>query len=94
MAVIHVPPNEATGVAQALLAAAEEMGLDPSVVKTSSDGIFGFSFIVPDAVADRTHVMVAEASRKKETEAEEPMPPKKRGRPKKVTAEPVVEEEQ
>lgn len=52
MAVVHVPQNEAAPVIRELLAAAERLGLPASVVATSSDGIFGFSLIVPDEVGD------------------------------------------
>lgn len=91
MAVVHVRPSEATEVAQQLLRAAADLGLDPTTtVKTSSDGVFGFSFLVPDEVYDRAgYNRVMDAA-----PVEEPAPKKKGGRPRKAAAEPVVEEDE
>ena len=50
MAVVHVRQDEAAPVIRELLAAAQRLGLPASVVKTSSDGFFGFSLVVPDEV--------------------------------------------
>lgn len=87
MAVVHVPPGEATEVAQKLLAAAERLGLPANVVQTASDGVWGFSFIVPQEVADKAYGAPA-------VEPEEPQettePPKRKpGRPRKVVAETI-----
>lgn len=93
MTVVHVPQNEAAEPIRALLKAAQELGLPASVVATSSDGVFGFSLIVPDEVhakafPEREVIWV-------ESDPEpEPVPKKKGGRPRKVVAEPVVEEEE
>lgn len=95
MTVVHVPQNEAAPVIRQLLAAAEQLGLPASVVATSSDGTFGFSLIVPDEVhAKAFPALYAEAKTQLEDpEPEpEPAPKKKGGRPRKVVAEPVVEE--
>lgn len=98
MAVVHVRPDEATEVARQLLRAAAELGLDPTTaVKTSSDGFFGLSFLVSDEVNDRAGFnRVMDQATPKESEPEEPAPtPKKKGgRPRKATAEPVVEEQE
>lgn len=85
MAVVHVPPSEATEVARSLLQAARELGLDPTTtVKTSSDGIFGFSFIVPDEVEHRA---MHTSKDPEPAEAEEtPKPRNKGGRPRKTIA--------
>ena len=54
MAVVHVPPSEATPVAKKLLAAAADLGYNPTTaVLTQTDGLHGFAFIVPDDVRDR-----------------------------------------
>lgn len=77
--------EEATNVARKLLAAAEELGLPASVVQTSSDGVYGLMFIVPDEVSD-----LAFSAEEPEAEAEPEKPKRKGGRPKKAVA--VVEE--
>lgn len=106
MAVVHVPPGEATPVARDLLAAAQELGLPPQVVRTASDGLFGFSFIVPDEVYDRMLRAQEEVSEPAsgwgadepeedgEEEPQEPEAPVKRkpGRPRKTTAPQAPEE--
>lgn len=92
MAVVHVPQNEAAPVIRELLAAAERLGLPASVVATASDGLFGFSLIVPDAVYDMAGLIRIEQFKSNEKEPE-PKPKNKGGRPKK-TPEPVVEEEE
>jgi hypothetical protein len=96
--------NDATEVIQDLLAAAVRLGLNPTTtVKTSSDGFFGFSLIVPDEVDDMAAVIrieragVAKDSKPAESELTESEPepaPKKRGRPRKAAAEPVQEEQE
>jgi len=88
MAVVHVPQNEAAEPIRALLKAAQELGLPASVVATSSDGLFGFSLIVPDEVHAKAFPELAEEVK------DEPAPKKKGGRPRKVAVEPVVEEEE
>lgn len=90
MAVIHVIQNEAAPVIRELLAAAERLGLPASVVATASDGIYGFSLIVPDEVQD----MAAQIRIENRPEPEESAPKKKGGRPRKTAAEPVVEDEE
>lgn len=84
-----MPTEEATQMAQKLLAAAEELGLPASVVQTTSSGVFGLSFVVPDVVLDQViknevgDVEVGDP----EPEVEEPVKPKKKvGRPKKAVA--------
>jgi hypothetical protein len=103
MAVIHVPMSEAAPVIRELLEAAQRLGLDPSVVKTSTDGFFGFSLLVPDEVDDMAaQIRIERAATPKKPEdfgqepasEPEPAPKKKGGRPRKAAAEPVVEEEQ
>lgn len=84
MAVVHVPPGEATEVARKLLAAAEELGLPVSVVATASDGVWGFSFIVPQEVADKAY----EPDAQEPQEAAEPVK-RKPGRPRKVVAQTI-----
>lgn len=93
MAVIHVPMNEAAEIIRDLLAAATRLGLDPTTtVKTSSDGIFGFSLIVPDEVDDMAALIrIERTGATKDPEPQEPAPKKKGGRPRKAAAEPVVE---
>lgn len=71
MAVVHVPPSEATEVARGLLETADYLGLPASVVKTSSDGVFGFSFLVPDEVE---HLWLHGPAEPKPAEAEELTP--------------------
>ena len=94
MAEVHVPAEEATDTARLLLAAAAELGLAASVVQTSSDGVYGLMFVVPDEVADKMFEANAEnmVADDEESEAEpEPEKPKRKGgRPKKAV--PVVEE--
>jgi hypothetical protein len=96
MAVVHVPPSEATEVAQQLLRAAADLGLDPTTtVKTSTDGFFGLSFVVPDEVYDRAGFnRIADAAPAKEPQEPAPKPKNKGGRPRKAAAEPVVEEQE
>lgn len=100
MAVIHVPMSEAAPVIRELLEAAQRLGLDPSVVKTSTDGFFGFSLLVPDEVDDMAAQIRIEnrpqPDPEPDPEPEEPapVPKKKGGRSRKAAAEPVVEEEQ
>lgn len=91
MAVVHVPPSEATPVAKSLLEAAEYLGLPASVVVTTSDGMFGFSFVVPDEVE---HVAMHGTAQPKD--AEEPKAPVKRAAKKaaKRAAEPEVEDQE
>lgn len=88
MAEVHVPPGEATEVARKLLAAAEELGLPATVVRTASDGVWGFSFVVPQEVADRAYHGWDANLGTEEPEASEPAPeePVKRkpGRPRKA----------
>lgn len=93
MAVIHVPMSEAADQIRKLLAAAQELGLDPTTaVKTSSDGMFGFSLIVPDEVLDRSLGVAADKPNHPDSEPEPEEPPKRKGgRPRKAAAEPVVE---
>lgn len=101
MAVIHVHPHQATPVAQKLLAAAAELGYEPQVVGTQTDGFFGFSFVAPDDVRDLAFGIVegkevpgdtgeAAAGDTPETapesEGETEPTPKKRGRPRKPVA--------
>lgn len=116
MAVVHVPQNEAAPMIRQLLKAAEELGLPASVVATSSDGVFGFSLVVPDEVFAKAQTVgadgdvvpvVVEVSKedfdKLATSGKTPVlevteepavkPKNKGGRPRKVVAEPVVEEE-
>lgn len=95
MAVLHVPMSEAADLIRALLAEATRLGLDPTTaVKTSSDGTFGFSLIVPDEVAQ----VVLGTPEPADPEPEEPAPkPAKKAAKKTVAkkaAEPVVEEEE
>jgi hypothetical protein len=91
MTVVHVPQNEAAAVIRELLAAAQELGLPPSVVRTSSDGLFGFSLIVPDEV----HLLANGVTQDDLDAVQEPEKPKKKGgRPRKAAAEPVVEEQE
>lgn len=95
MAVVHVPPGEATRIARQLLDWAADRGMDPSVVKTSSDGIFGFSFIVPDELIEGYKPEMGDVVAKpQDPEPEEPAPKRKGGRPRKAAAEPVVEEQE
>jgi hypothetical protein len=99
VAVVHVPQNEAAPVIRELLAAAERLGLPASVVATASDGLFGFSLIVPDAVYDmagqiRIEQAYGPGGPLERTKEPEPKPKNKGGRPRKVAAEPVVEEEE
>ena len=82
-----MPADQATEVAQKLLAAAEELGLPASVVQTTSSGLFGLSFLVPDEVFD--HMVGAVKEPEPEVEPEPERPKKKVGRPKKAA---VVEE--
>jgi hypothetical protein len=97
MTVVHVPPDKATEIARSLLQAAQELGLDPTTtVKTSSDGVFGLSFVVPDEVYLRANGVSRADVDEVDAEPEPEPTPKKRGRPKKAAAaatEPVVEEE-
>jgi hypothetical protein len=80
MAVVHVPPGpEATRAAQELLAKAAAKGYDASVVQTQSEGLYGFSFVVPDDLIE-----APDETPDPEPEPDaEPEPPKRRGRPKK-----------
>ena len=87
MAVVHVRQDEAAPVIRELLAAAQRLGLPASVVKTSSDGFFGFSLVVPDEVDD-----MAAQIRIENRPQPEPKPKNKGGRPRKVV-ESVTEEE-
>jgi hypothetical protein len=48
MSDISIVPDLTKENAEKLLSAAEELGLDPSVVRTSEDG-----FVVPSEVADK-----------------------------------------
>jgi len=75
MAVVDVPPGEATKAAQELLALAAAKGYPPEVVRTQSEGLYGFSFVVPD------DLLAKDSEPDPEPEPEEPAP-KKRGRPK------------
>lgn len=84
MAVVHVPPGEATKTAQELLRLAEEKGYPPSVVATQTDGLYGFSFVVPDDLFPEPEPP---------QEPEEKPEPKKRGRPKKAAAAAAEDEE-
>lgn len=84
MAVVHVPPSEATEVARKLLAAAQMLGFPASVVATSSDGVFGFSFVVPDEV-EQAAMRGWGADRQPEPDPE-PAPKRKGGRPRKTVA--------
>jgi hypothetical protein len=77
VAVVHVPQNEAAPVIRTLLEAAAELGLPASVVATASDGVFGFSLIVPDEVLARTQPKATPA------DGEAVAPKKKVGRPRK-----------
>lgn len=52
MAFIHPVAEDFSAVAKATLAAAAELGLPATVVKSSSDGRWGMGLIVPDAVAE------------------------------------------
>lgn len=96
MAVVHVAPGEATEVAQDLLAAAVRLGLDPKVVRTSSDGLFGLSFEVPDEVYDMSGLIRIERAKGPDGPLEDPAPedeapaPKKRRAARKV--QPAAEE--
>jgi hypothetical protein len=82
-----VPPGEATEVAQKLLAAAAELGLPAAVVKTASDGEWGFSFIVPDEVAELAYHGWGADAAPGPAEDGEPKPPKRKpGRPRKAAA--------
>lgn len=86
MAVVHVPQNDAAPVIRELLAAAEKLGLPAAVVKTTSDGVFGFSLIVPDEVLELTSQNQVDA-RGDDPEPEPQAKPKnKGGRPKKAAA--------
>jgi hypothetical protein len=101
VAVIHVPQSEAAPMIRQLLAAAQELGLSAAVVKTASDGVFGFSLVVPDEVLAKAQAAPPVSTEDEpeepvvsnEDEPEEPAP-KRRGRPRKPTAEPVVEEQE
>ena len=88
MTVVHVPQNEAAEPIRALLKAAQELGLPASVVATSSDGVFGFSLIVPDEVHAKAFPDLAEEAK---VQLDEEPPKRKGGRPRKAAAEPVVE---
>ena len=82
-------------MARKLLAAAEKLGLPASVVETTSSGVFGLSFLVPDAVLDQVikdTVSGGEDDKEPapESEPELDKPKKKVGRPKKAV--PVAEE--
>lgn len=69
---VKVPYGEdAQETATLLLAAAEELGLDAYVVRTSSDGVF----YVPDEVASKAKVEVEDDE--SDAEAEEKKPAKK-----------------
>lgn len=77
MAEVHVPPGpEATRAAQELLAKAAAKGYPPEVVRTQTEGLYGFSFVVPDDLLEPDAVAEPEP---------EPEAPKRRGRPKKET---------
>lgn len=77
MVAVDVHPSEFGNAAAKLLAAAEELGLPASVVATTSDGLFGMGFLVPDEVAE-------EAGFAGPVEAKEQVPVKRGpGRPKK-----------
>lgn len=100
MAVVHVPPGEATRIAQQLLGWAADRGMDPGVVKTSSDGLFGFSFVVPDELiegytADMGDVVAVPKQVDPAPEEPAPKPAKKAAKKAvKKAAEPVVEEQE
>jgi hypothetical protein len=53
MALVSPSGRDFTVVARALLKTAEKLGLDPAVVRTDSDGLYGMGFRVPDELADR-----------------------------------------
>lgn len=81
---IDARPHELTAAAVKLLAAAEALGLDPSVVRTTSDGLFGLGFIVPEEVAIKAGLKVGKAAtapKEPDSPTEEPAPaaPAKRG---------------
>lgn len=90
MAEIHMPADQATEIAQRLLAAAAELGLPASVIETTSSGVFGLSFIVPDEVFDRMVENTSDEEPEPEQQPEPEKPKKKVGRPRKVV--PVAEE--
>lgn len=74
-------------MARKLLAAAEKLGLPASVVETTSSGVFGLSFVVPDRVLDQViKDTVGDEEPDKEPESEPEKPKKKVGRPKKAAA--------
>jgi hypothetical protein len=85
--VVHVPPNEATPVARKLLDAAAALGLDPGVVRTSSDGIYGFTLEAPVEVYEAAFPLVAAEAKQQIEEA----PRRKGGRPRKTAAAPADE---
>lgn len=95
-AVVHVPMGEAGPVIRELLAAAEQLGLPPQVVATSTDGVFGFSLIVPDEVYLLANgVTQADVDAVDAEPVDEAEPPKKKGgRPRKAAVEPVTEEQE
>jgi hypothetical protein len=83
---VHMPAEDAVWVAQRLLAAAEKLGLPPGVVETSSSGLYGLSFHVPQAVFDQM-VKDSTVDDGPEDDAPEPEKPKRKpGRPKRATA--------
>lgn len=51
MVAVDVHPSEFGNAASKLLAAADKLGLPAAVVATTSDGLFGMGFVVPDEVA-------------------------------------------
>jgi len=89
VAEVHMPAEEATQMAQRLLAAAETLGLPPGVVETTSSGLYGLSFRVPDEVwvqMVRDLATGDEPEPDEEPEDEPQKPKKKVGRPKKAAA--------
>lgn len=84
MVAVDVHPADFGTAAAKLLVAAEELGLSPAVVATTSDGLFGMGFVVPEEVAAKAGFAVAE----QDSVAEEPVPVKRGpGRPRKVVQE-------
>lgn len=72
-----------------LLEAAKELGLAASVVATSSDGDFGFSFVVPAQVYEKAYSSPEGGWGADDPQADEapaPKPKNKGGRPRKVAA--------
>jgi len=85
---VDVPAEQTSATASKLLAAAQELGLPANVVATTSSGMFGIGFVVPDEVAEAAGLTV---KAKAEAEAEvAPKAPAKRavGRPRR-TVEPT-----